>query len=92
MDKTHLDTVVTISKVVHGLELLVNDSNASFMGAVGDLLDVGGRLAQLGQLLIDDLGRLDGRLGVEFGCRQRQSGASDQQAHATKNTDQDMTP
>lgn len=63
---THLNTVVTISKIVHWLKLLVNDSDASFVGAIGDLLDIGSRLAHLSQLLVDDLGCLNGRLRVEF--------------------------
>jgi hypothetical protein len=66
---THLNTVVTVSKVVHGLELLVNDPDASFVGAVGDLLDVLGALAHLCQLLVDDLGSFDGCLGVELGFK-----------------------
>lgn len=66
--EAYLNTVVTVGKVVHGLELLVNDTDASLVRTVGDLLDVLGGLAQGGQLLIDDLGRLDRALGVEFGC------------------------
>lgn len=65
----YLNTVVTVRKVVHRLELLIYDPNASFVRAVGDLLDVSRSLAQLGQLLVHDLSSLDGRLGVEFGCR-----------------------
>jgi hypothetical protein len=37
-----LDTVITISKVVHRLELLVDDSNTSFVCAASDFLNVGG--------------------------------------------------
>jgi hypothetical protein len=59
--------VVAVGEVVHGLELLVDDADAGFVGAVGDFLDVGGGLAQVGELLVDDLGGLDGGLGVEFG-------------------------
>jgi hypothetical protein len=62
-----LDAVVAVGEVVHGLELLVDDADAGFVGAVGDFLDVGGGLAQVGELLVDDLGGLDGGLGVEFG-------------------------
>jgi hypothetical protein len=59
--------VVTVGKVVHLLELLVNDTDACLVGAVGDLLDILGALAHLGQLLVDDLGGLNGGLGVELG-------------------------
>lgn len=58
--------MVTVSKVVHGLELLVNDANASFVRAVDDLLDVSDGLAHGLELLVDDLGGLDGSLGVEL--------------------------
>lgn len=64
---THLNAMVTVSKVVHGLELLVNDANARLVGAVGDLLNVLGALAEGSQLLVDGLGSLDGSLGVELG-------------------------
>lgn len=66
-DFSHLDTVVTVSKVVHGLELLVDNTDAGLVGAVGDLLDILGALAHLSQLLVDDLSGLDGSLGVELG-------------------------
>ena len=59
--------MVTVGKVVHLLELLVDDADAGLVGAVGDLLDVLGGLAEGGQLLVDDLGGLDGGLGVELG-------------------------
>lgn len=62
--------MVTVGKVVHLLELLVNDANAGLVGAVGDLLDILGALAHLGQLLVDDLGGLNGGLGVEFGLKE----------------------
>jgi hypothetical protein len=42
---TNLNTVVTVGKVVHGLELLVDNADASLVSAVGDLLDVFGGLA-----------------------------------------------
>jgi hypothetical protein len=35
-----LDAVVTIGEVVHGLELFVNDSDASLVGTAGDVFDV----------------------------------------------------
>lgn len=62
-----LDAVVAVGEVVHFLELLVDDADAGFVGAVGDFLDVLGALAEVGELLVDDLGGFDGGLGVEFG-------------------------
>lgn len=64
---TNLDTVVTVGKVVHGLKLLVNNADASLVGAVGDLLDVFGGLAKLSELLVDGLRTFNGGLGVELG-------------------------
>jgi len=65
-----LDAVVAVGEVVHGLELLVDDADASLVGAAGDGLDVGSRLAHLLELVVDLLGRLDGSLGVELGYEQ----------------------
>lgn len=65
--KAYLNTVVAVGKVVHLLELLINDTDAGLVGAVGDLLDVLGALAHFGQLLVDDFGGLNGSLGVELG-------------------------
>ena len=62
----YLDAVVTVGKVVHGFELFVDDTDASFVGADGDVLDVFGSLAHLGEGTVDVLGSLDGSLGVEF--------------------------
>ena len=64
---TYLDTVVTIGKVVHRLELLVNDTDARLVGAVSDLLNVGGSLSKSLELHVDDLSGLDRSLGVELG-------------------------
>lgn len=58
--------MVTVGKVVHGLELLVNDANASLVGTVDDLLDILGTLAHLCQLDVDLLGSLNSSLGVEL--------------------------
>lgn len=41
------------------------------MCTVGDLLDVLGGLSQSSEFLVDDLGSLNGRLGVEFGYGNR---------------------
>ena len=38
----YLDAVVSVCEVVHGLELLVDDTDASFVGATGDFFDVFG--------------------------------------------------
>ena len=59
--------MVTVSKVVHGLELLVDNLDASLVGTVDDLLDVLGGLSELLELLVDDLGGFNGGLGVELG-------------------------
>lgn len=59
--------MVTVGEVVHGLELLVNDADTSLVCAVDDLLDISDALAQGLELLIDNLGGLDGSLGVELG-------------------------
>lgn len=58
--------MVTVGKVVHGLELLVDNSDASLMSAVGDLLDVFGGLAKLSKLLVDNLSTFNGGLRVEL--------------------------
>ena len=58
--------MVTVGKVVHGLELFVDDADAGLVGADCHLLDVLGSLAHLGKGLVD-LGRsLDGGLRVEL--------------------------
>lgn len=59
--------MVAVSEVVHLLELLVNDTDACFVCAVSDLLDVLGTLAHGRKLGIDLLSGLDGGLGVELG-------------------------
>lgn len=60
--------MVTVSEVVHGLELLVDNADAGLVCAVHDLLDVLGGLAHGLELLIDPLGGFNGGLGVELGC------------------------
>jgi len=61
-----LDAVVTVGKVVHGLELLVNDADASLVGSAGDGLDIGSRLALGLEEVVNLLGGLDGGLRVEL--------------------------
>jgi hypothetical protein len=65
--KTYLHAVVTVSKVLHWLELLVDDTNASLMSAVYNTLNIFGTLAHCLQLLVQALGGLDGGLRVELG-------------------------
>jgi hypothetical protein len=67
--KTYLNTVVTVRKVVHSLELLVDNPDASLMSPVGNLLDVLGALAHSCQLPVDNLRALNGGLRVELGCQ-----------------------
>jgi hypothetical protein len=65
---TYLYAVIPVGEVLHGLELLVDDADASLMCPVDNALDVFGRLAHRLQLLVQALGRLNGGLRVEFGC------------------------
>lgn len=64
---TYLYAMVTVSKVLHGLELLVDDADAGLVCPVDDALDVLSRLAHRLQLLVQLLGRLHGGLRVELG-------------------------
>jgi hypothetical protein len=63
---TYLDAVVTVSEVLHGLELLVDDTNACLVRPVDDALDVLCSLSHCLQLLVETLCGFDGGLGVEF--------------------------
>lgn len=66
-DSSHvLNAVVTVGKVVHGLELLVDDANAGLVCAASNSLDVSGRLALLLEDGVNLLRSLDGRLRVEL--------------------------
>jgi hypothetical protein len=67
--RAYLDAVVTVGKVLHGLELLVDDADAGLVCSVHDTLDVCGGLAHSLQLLVQALGSLDGRLRVELGYK-----------------------
>src|ERR1700753_3001621 len=60
-----LNAVITIGKVIHRLELLVNDANASFMRAIDNLVNVCSRLAHSLELLIETLCSLNSCLRVE---------------------------
>ena len=62
-----LDAVVAVGEIVHGLELLVDDADAGFVGAAGDSFDVGGGLTHGLELGVNLLRGLDGGLGVELG-------------------------
>lgn len=59
--------MVSVGKVVHGLELLVDDTDASFVCATGDFLNVLGRFAHIFQLMVNVFRGLDGSLRVELG-------------------------
>jgi hypothetical protein len=59
--------VITIGKVIHGLELLVDNADASFMSTAGNSFNIRSSLAHVRQLLADSLGGFDCSLGVEFG-------------------------
>lgn len=60
--------MVTVGKVVHGLELLVDNSDASLVGSASDGLDVGSRLALGLEEVVNLFRGLDGGLRVELGC------------------------
>jgi hypothetical protein len=62
-----LDAVVTVGKVVHGLELLVDNSDASLVGSASDGLDVGSRFALRLEEVVNLFRGLDGGLRVELG-------------------------
>jgi hypothetical protein len=57
-----------VVKVVHGLELLVDNSDASLVSSASDGLDVGSRLALRLEEVVNLLRGLDGGLRVELGC------------------------
>jgi hypothetical protein len=59
--------VVAIGEVVHGLELLVDDADAGLVRPTCDSFDVGCRLAQGLELVVDLLRGLDGGLRMKFG-------------------------
>jgi hypothetical protein len=59
--------VVTVRKVLHGLELLVNDTDAGLVCPVDNALDIFGALAHGLELLVQALGSLDSSLRVELG-------------------------
>jgi hypothetical protein len=67
LECTHLYTVVTVRKVLHRLELLVNDTDASLVCPVDDTLDIFGTLAHSLELLVQALGSFDCGLRVELG-------------------------
>lgn len=68
-DRGHvLDAVVAVGKVVHGLELFVDDADAGLVRAAGHSLDVGSGLALGLETGVDVLCGFNGGLGVELGC------------------------
>ena len=62
----HLDAVVAVGKVIHGLVLFVDDPDASFVGADGDGFDIFGGFASPQQFFVDVFCSFDGGLRVEF--------------------------
>ena len=65
--RAYLNAVITVGKVLHRLELLIDDADAGFVRPVDDAFNVLGGLAHGLQLLVDALCSLDGRLRVELG-------------------------
>ncbi len=65
--KTYLNAVIAVSKVLHGLELLIDDTNAGLVCSVHDAFNVLGALAHCRQLLVQALRSLDSCLGMELG-------------------------
>lgn len=51
--------MVTVGEVIHRFELFINDANACFVGADGDILNVLGRLSLLFELGKYVLGSFD---------------------------------
>ena len=65
--QAYLDAVVTIGKVLHGLELFVDDPNAGLVCPIDHTLDVLGGLSHGLELLVQALGSFDGSLRMELG-------------------------
>jgi hypothetical protein len=62
--------VITVGKVLHRLELLVDDANASFVCAVHNTFNVCCRLAHCLELLVESLSSLNCGLRVELSYKQ----------------------
>ena len=58
----YLDAVVAIGKVVHGLMLFIDDTDAGFVGADGDGFDVFGGFAAFFEVSVDMFCGFDGSL------------------------------
>jgi hypothetical protein len=63
----YLNAVVTVCKVLHGLELFVDDPDASFVRPVDNTLNIFGALAHSLEFLVQTLGGFDSSLRVELG-------------------------
>ena len=61
-----MNAMIAIGEVIHGLELLVDNANTSFMSTAGNLLDIRSGLTHVSQLLSDMLRGFDGSLRVKF--------------------------
>jgi hypothetical protein len=64
-----LDAVVAVGKVVHGLELFVDDADTGLMRTDGHVLDVFSGFAELLEFGVDVLGGFNGGLRVELGWK-----------------------
>lgn len=62
-----LDAVITVGEVVHGLELLVDNSDTGLVSSDYNVVDVLGGLAHAGEGLVDALSGLNSGLRVELG-------------------------
>lgn len=59
---TYLNAMITVGKVLHGLELLVDDTDAGLVGSVDNVVDILGGLSESLELLVQALSSLDGGL------------------------------
>ena len=66
-EETYLNAMVSVSKVIHGFELLVNDADASFVGAIDNILNILGGFPHVLHSCVDSLGCLNGSLRMKLG-------------------------
>jgi hypothetical protein len=59
--------MVAVREVIHGLELLIDNTDTRFMRAVSDILDIRDAFTHCPEFLIDNLRRFDRRLRVKLG-------------------------
>ena len=65
-EEVYLDTVVSICKVIHWLELFVDDAHTGFVGTDGDFFNVFGGFALFFELSVNLLRSFYGSLRMEF--------------------------